>query len=133
MKLVCMCRGGNVRSVAAKQILNRFFGHETIAIGLDTTSAGTKRFLFEWADYIIVMKDSFVTGVPEDFRCKVVLLDVGDDKYGTPFNEELQLKVLELVNNTPLLSGATEVTKDHVLAPIRRYATTIRKRNEGTK
>ena len=58
MKIITMCRGGNVRSVAAKQILNRL-GHEVIAIGADNTNFSTKKFLFDWADIIVVMSPNF--------------------------------------------------------------------------
>ena len=49
MKILCICKGGNVRSVALTQAIKED-GHEAIAIGTDHISAETLLMLGKWAD-----------------------------------------------------------------------------------
>ena len=58
MKILCICQGGNVRSVAMAQHLKEK-GHEAIAIGMDHTSKETYKMLIDWSDKIIDMRIYF--------------------------------------------------------------------------
>ena len=55
-KVLCICEGGNVRSVAMAQHLKEI-GHEAIAIGYKYTSEETRKILYKWADRIVFLKD----------------------------------------------------------------------------
>ncbi len=54
MKVLCICEGGNVRSVAMAQYLKEN-GHEAIAIGEKYTTDETFDMLSNWADKIMFM------------------------------------------------------------------------------
>jgi len=101
MKIVTMCRGGNVRSVAAKMVLNRYFGHEVIAIGYDNTNNETKKLVFDWADRIVIMSmeiwDLALASHDAEYGHKFNILDVGQDVWGDPFKVDLQLKIFNLL------------------------------------
>ena len=56
MKFLCICMGGNVRSVALAQKLKEM-GHEAIAIGIDYTEKDTLLMLSKWADRIIDVRE----------------------------------------------------------------------------
>ena len=71
MKFLCICDGGNVRSVAMAQHIKELSGtgeaftgqdnliHEAIAIGEPHTSKETVKMMKEWADYVIDMREYF--------------------------------------------------------------------------
>lgn len=52
MKVLCICEGGNVRSVALAQLIKEK-GHDAIAIGIDHVSVETNDMLMIWADKVI--------------------------------------------------------------------------------
>ena len=56
MKILCICEGGNVRSVSLAQHLKEI-GHEAIAVGDKYTSNETYALLFKWADKVIDLRD----------------------------------------------------------------------------
>lgn len=90
MKIVTMCFGGNVRSVGLKSLLHTKYGHDAVACGHSFNTLETRKMLFAWADYIVVMMKGFEEYVPSEFRHKTFLYDVGEDRYGNPFHPELQ-------------------------------------------
>ena len=145
MKIVTMCRGGNVRSVAAKMILSRCLRHEVIAIGADNTNYDTKRFLFNWADRIVIMHPDLLKyvsftyfdnygGRPRlDYTYKTTLLNVGNDVWGNPFNENLQTTIVSLINSnvySPLFDekeGIIDLAE--VIKTLREYKAKLELRN----
>lgn len=61
MKILCICKGGNVRSVALAQLLkNR--GYDALAVGAQDNSQETLKMLEKWADKIVDVRDY----LPED-------------------------------------------------------------------
>lgn len=58
MRVLCICNGGNVRSVAMAQHLKEQ-GHDAIAVGLDHASPETLDMLKNWAELEINMNDYF--------------------------------------------------------------------------
>ena len=101
MKIVTVCRAGQCRSVGAKIALaNR--GHDVLAVGWEKNSKETLDMLCEWADKVIVMKDEFVKYIPEKFKDKTILLNVGRDRWNNPFHPELQHLINERINNTKI-------------------------------
>jgi len=78
MKILCICEGGNVRSVALAQHLKEI-GWEAIAIGWKYTSKETLLMLIRWADKIIDVREY----LPEDL-------------WHNPRHPELKQKVEEI-------------------------------------
>lgn len=87
-KFLCVCEGGNVRSVSMAFALKEQ-GQDALAIGWRFISPGTLNMLCKWADYIIVMQPMFTIHIPPEFQVKVRTYDVGEDNYGNPFHDQL--------------------------------------------
>lgn len=77
MKILCVCDQGNNRSVQFAHLL-KYWGHDTISVGIKTTSKETLDMLFKWADKIIVTEDDQFDSFPPDMDIveKTVLFDV---------------------------------------------------------
>lgn len=96
-KIVCICRGGQNRSVAARNILNKRFGcTKVLACGFEMNDRETVKLLCDWADRIIVVGSVHQwtdPGGPLDwlaqYGAKVKLLHVGPDRWGHWGNTEL--------------------------------------------
>lgn len=130
MKIAVMCRGGNTRSVAMKMILSRYLDHSALVCGMETNDEETRTHLFSWADAIVVMQNTMIDGVPAQFHHKTYLFDVGNDVWGNPFHEELQLRIVELLNTNPVFNGARVINPEKVLKRLRDYRTKIESRTE---
>jgi hypothetical protein len=85
MKLVTVCEEGLNRSVAARWLL-QYVGHEVIPVGLNRHSDETLQMLYDWADRVVVLDKRLSARVPRD---KLVLWDVGPDRYPRGFHPEL--------------------------------------------
>jgi len=129
MKILCVCRGGNVRSVAAKMILKRYFGHETLACGWENNAWETLCLLGEWADRVIVMHNDFTAMLPAHIQGKTYCLHVGEDIWGNPFHEELQDRIYHLVMADKVLSNNKSPKLDTVISRLRKYRDKIAERN----
>ena len=90
-KILCICNGGNVRSVALAQYIKDLNGiyiklddktikYEAIAIGKDVTTTKTMKYLKRWSDYIVDVSD---TGE----------YSFGEDVWHNPRNPELIKKI----------------------------------------
>lgn len=91
-RYLCVCQGGNVRSVClAWHLKNQ--GHEALSAGLDYLSDETMALLYTWADVVIVMEERFKVRVPERFHYKLGVCEVGPDIYGNPMNKVLKIMV----------------------------------------
>lgn len=88
-RVLCICRGGQVRSVAARNILCKVFGFmKVIAAGWEMNDADTIKSLCEWADAVIVV------GRPGDWNIntppqKTLHVEVGEDVWGRYNHPEL--------------------------------------------
>lgn len=91
MKILVMCRGGNSRSVVMAYILKQKYNVDTLTCGYRFNSIETKNMLFTWADYIIVMTSKIFFKVPIEFRHKVLIMDVGSDKWFKPNTQLINL------------------------------------------
>jgi hypothetical protein len=89
MKILTCCHGGNVRSHAMAVTLKEM-GHEAIAVGLWNITADTKDMMCAWANKIVIMEESMRESIPERFKYKVHLVEVGPDVYGVGINPELR-------------------------------------------
>lgn len=93
MKALCICQGGNVRSVAMATELKQRYHIDALAAGYVKNSGDTMTMLFHWADVIVVMKDEYREQVPTNLHVKLRVADVGDDTYGTPSDRGLREQV----------------------------------------
>jgi len=88
MKFLCICAGGNTRSVACATAL-KSRGHNAMASGWQSNFPDPIDQLSEWADRIVIMHHWEPTFVPHDQLYKVRYLDVGPDIWQDPTNPEL--------------------------------------------
>lgn len=93
MNVVCMCRGGQVRSVAARYILADQYGfRKVLTCGWEKNDQPTIDMLYRWADAILIVgstskwiADKSVEVVFEE----TFLIDIGPDVYGWYGHPEL--------------------------------------------
>lgn len=93
--MLCVCSAGLLRSPTAAIVLQREFGYNTRACGIEASFAliPFDEVLAHWADEIVVMEPYQVLRVPEEYRGKVVCLDIRDSyEY---MNEELQKLIIK--------------------------------------
>lgn len=87
MKIITVCQQGINRSVTAKWLLQFHPGNEVIAAGLGLQQ-NTLKMLYDWADRVILLDADLqpVAGIPDE---KLVVWDVGPDRFEHHFNKEL--------------------------------------------
>lgn len=88
MRFLCLCQYGHSRSVACCRVLQSK-GHEAAALGWGTALSAIPDLAI-WADKIILMEPMFDRFVPVNQRHKVVVFNVGPDRWSNPYNVELQ-------------------------------------------
>ena len=90
-KVVCCCRKGQVRSVAARRILIERHGFRNVlSFGLENTDDFWKEMLFGYANHVLVVGgDAVWCLLPDYWRYKALWLDVGRDVWGNPMDYEL--------------------------------------------
>lgn len=94
MKIVTVCLGGQVRSVAMANYLNSNF-ENIIAVPIANANPfpGNFNWYMHWADKVIAVGEvGLLNRLPENkrFHC-----DVGYDTYGSPENPDLIQKIKE--------------------------------------
>lgn len=97
MKYLCVCAGGNVRSVALAYVLKHHTGRgdDAIAVGYTVTSKETMEMLCGWADRIVVMENHMRSQIAMHHQHKLRCLDVGPDIWGVVVAPDLLKKVAE--------------------------------------
>jgi predicted protein tyrosine phosphatase len=88
-RFLCICEGGNVRSVALAFVLKNFHNRDALACGWRFTELATLKMLCKWAEAIVLMQREFIDKVPKKYHKDLLIVDVGPDRYGTPFHPEL--------------------------------------------
>ena len=109
MKILCMCRGGQTRSVALTFVLKKWHksvAADSLACAWSRNSKETLRMLFEWADRIVLVQPHHAGQVPKEFHTKLVCLNIGRDRFGTPKNPELIALARKLINDWKLAGWA---------------------------
>lgn len=89
MKILCICHGGNVRSVALKFLLHQKYKHDALACGQAFNTPETIKMLCGWADYIVVVQPGIAECVSEEYRKKTFCYNIGEDRFGYAFHPEL--------------------------------------------
>lgn len=102
MKILCVCARGNSRSVALAWILKDHLGLDAIAMGIEANSPETKDMLFKWADKIVLVDKSFEPQIPDEFKPKLKIYDVGGDRFFRGFEPELLNMYSEYLQKDPL-------------------------------
>lgn len=90
MKILTVCQGGNIRSVALACRLKSLHGHDALACSRESNSPETIKMLCTWADMVVVMEPEYADCIPMEFRGKLHICDVGPDRWGAAFRPELQ-------------------------------------------
>ncbi len=62
---------------------------DAIAMGIDAAGEDTKKLLFSWADRIVLVDKTFEDRIPEEYRDKLSIWDVGGDRFFRGFEPEL--------------------------------------------
>ena len=75
MKILCLGRKGNNRSVALAGIL-KLKGHDAIAVGMRCMGRDTRKMMLDWADKIILLHNKCIEGVPRDYHGKLTKFHV---------------------------------------------------------
>jgi hypothetical protein len=91
MKIVCVCQGGNSRSVGMAYIL-KSRGHAAVPIGFSHAHDGLMELLCNWADRIVVMESYIQHHIPQQFHSKMMFCDVGPDSYFLGYKQELMVQ-----------------------------------------
>lgn len=90
-KVLAVCLHGNSRSAALTwRLKNDEFNCDAIPIGWAIANKDTLDMLCNWADVIVVMWDRFIQNIPEDFRRKLVVCNLGNDRWVNPIHPEIQ-------------------------------------------
>lgn len=79
MKVLTMCQGGNSRSVGMAFLLKYKYNIDAIACSWEKNSPETLKMLFEWADNILIMESNFEKYIPNEYKHKIRITDVGED------------------------------------------------------
>lgn len=128
LKICCVCRGGNTRSVAMKMILSRYLGHDAIACGVETNSPQTLEYIAKWADAVVIMEASLVARFPSPEHTPIYLFCVREDIWGTPFDSTLQAKIVRMLNERPVFNFGRVIDFNRVQKNLDRYREKLTKR-----
>ena len=94
-KILCLCAGGQVRSVTLGGICKYWFGHEAIAASLEKLEPDTLDMLYRWAEVIVVVEQQYLQLVPDEHAAKVRLVDIGPDRWGMSNHEGLVAEIMK--------------------------------------
>lgn len=94
-KVLCVCSAGLLRSPTAAVVLNREYGYNTRACGVDKGHAliPFDDVLAHWADEIVVMEKYQLTVIPDAYLSKAICLGVKDSF--AYMDEHLQKAILD--------------------------------------
>lgn len=88
-RVLCVCRNGQVRSVAARRILATRFGFaKVIACGWELNDEATLKDMCDWANVVIVVGRATEWNLPTP-PGKTVLIDIGPDIWNDCLDEDL--------------------------------------------
>ncbi len=85
------------RSGAASIILKKYFKHDVMQAGYGITQPDTFKMLSDWADRIVICDNSAVGSIPPGDQKKIAVFNIGDDVYGSPWQPDLQKKMMKMI------------------------------------
>ena len=104
-RILCVCQGGNSRSVHLAYLLKYRYGVDALACGWEGNSHDTVEMLCEWADIIIVVQAFMKEKILIEQQHKVRVFDVGVDRFFQPNVELLELFDEMIKNNIRSIEG----------------------------
>ena len=116
MKILCVCNGGNCRSVALAEVLKGIYGHEATAIGTYWFSHDSQRALAEWAEAIYFVEE-YDAKLPEpdktkwmssplwgkEYETKRRLIPIGPDIWGHSNWDAIKRAANDALKSVPIL------------------------------
>src|SRR5258708_5399933 len=81
MKILCVCEGGNVRSVTMAYLL-KSNGMDAIACGVLWNKPETVSMLSDWAEMILLAEGRLNEKIPETNHGKIIDMEIGPDIWG---------------------------------------------------
>lgn len=102
MKILTICQGGNVRSVGLAYILKYQLGHDALAMSWEKNSLDTKKLLFEWADKIILMEKRAEEHIPDGYKDKIQVFDIGPDRWLNSLHPDLHKTISSRIDELNL-------------------------------
>jgi hypothetical protein len=101
MKILTICRGGIVRSVALASVLRYEAGHDPIAYGVEWGTPETMQMLCAWADRVVLMQPEYADATKLHDRhiglYQYCVCDVGPDVWSNPLHPDLLARVRQYV------------------------------------
>ena len=96
LRILCVCEGGFTRSVCLAGHLRNDGGrpvHDSIAASWRFNTPETITMLCAWAEFVVVMEPYMLEKIPQEYRSKSKVCDVGPDRYGQPLHPDLVVLV----------------------------------------
>ena len=97
VKILCMCQGGNSRSVGAAFLFKYGFGIDALACSWEKNSPATIEMLCKWANHVCILERNMMEYVPSEFQAKVWVLDVGPDVWLNGLDRRLHAILLPMI------------------------------------
>src|SRR3990167_998913 len=99
-KVLCICEGGNSRSVALAWLFKKQLDMDAIAVGIRENKEDTLEMLGDWADHVILTDKKLEAKLPESLKNgKLRVWSVGPDIYFQGFAESLMNKSLSYLED----------------------------------
>lgn len=106
-KVLCVCSAGLLRSPTTAIVLQRTYNYNTRACGVhDYALIQFDDVLGTWADEIVCVEQSIANNIPDQFKDKVITLNI-PDRYEY-MNPELQEIIKEQYDNALRNSRRTD-------------------------
>lgn len=106
-KVLCVCSAGLLRSPTTAIVLQRTYNYNTRACGVhDYALIQFDDVLGTWADEIVCVEQSIANNIPDQFKNKVITLNI-PDRYEY-MNPELQEIIKEQYDNALRNSRRTD-------------------------
>ena len=96
MKILTICQKGNSRSVALGYLLKKK-RHDTLAMGMKTSTEQTRNMLYDWAELIILLAKRYEVLIPSQHKDKLIVWDIKD--YFNGHDERLINQLQEQLKN----------------------------------
>ena len=97
-------------------LLKYTFDQDALACGIDKNAPETLSMLAEWADHILYAEPALVEHIPESYRQKAHVIDVGPDTWGLAGHPDLMDLIVYLLMKSDFLDvlkiAAPEVVEE---------------------
>ena len=112
VKIVTACSQGLCRSVGLADVLKLHFEPvDVIPVGLNSNSKETLTMLGNWCDHFIIMTESLRKRMPSGLENKILVCEVGQDRYKNSKHPELIDQVWQWTRRNVHILGVIEHQK----------------------